>query len=515
MLRGIILGILLTVLSTPAVAKEWWVSESDHFVVYSEGTEAEVKEFSERLERVDMAMRFMQNMPIETGKYPVRLTIYRFGETNDIARLAGNIGSGVAGFFIPNAAGPVAFVPTKKSRDWGAAGTRRTDAVTLDIETVLFHEYAHYFMFQHFNAAYPGWYTEGFAEVYGVIQLMENGAFRLGAPAQHRGSFLHNDSYHVRKLFQSAKDAKPEDSYRHYTVGWLLSHYLTFEESRKGQLKKYLDALNAGTSSQDAAVAAFGDLNTLNDDLRKYLNSNLKGIEVKPANYKTPDVQIRTMTPAEIAMFDVKIRSKRGVSKKNADGVASDAKRDAANFPNDAYAQTALAEALFDADDLEGAEAAADRAIAADSNAYHAYLYKGLIEMKRAEKDKSRYAEARKWFAKAYALNNNDAAALVYNYDAYYKEGGPIAESALIGLDRAYELAPYGQELRWKLTRQLLNENRLKSARVVIGPIAFSPHGGKVQEAAAEIVNNIDANKTAEALKIANEQISKMENPED
>ena len=135
--------------------------------------------------------------------------------------------------------------------------------------------------------------------------------------------------------------------------------------------------------------------------------------------------------------------------------------------------------------------------------------------MKRAAKDPTYYAEARKWFAKAYKTDQNDAAALVSNYQSYDKAGAAIPESALIGLDRAYELAPYGQELRFLLMRQLLRENKLKSARVVIGPIAFSPHDSKIKEESEKIVVKIEEGNRAEALKIADDFIRKMDEDED
>ena len=57
-------------------------------------------------------------------------------------------------------------------------------------ELVLHHEYAHHFMLQYFPATYPGWYTEGFAELMGSSKLMDDGRVAYGWPAKHRGDTI-------------------------------------------------------------------------------------------------------------------------------------------------------------------------------------------------------------------------------------------------------------------------------------------------------------------------------------
>ena len=99
----------------------------------------------------------------------------------------------------------MAFVPLKQDRDTGL-GTR-TDGRDIDPAKVLFHEYAHYFMYQHSAAAYPFWYSEGFAELFGTLQLTDNG-FNLGEPPEHRVSTLKSSPVDVRKLFDPPKEGE-------------------------------------------------------------------------------------------------------------------------------------------------------------------------------------------------------------------------------------------------------------------------------------------------------------------
>ncbi|HEX8213858.1 MAG TPA: hypothetical protein VF582_00125, partial [Allosphingosinicella sp.] len=370
---------------------EWWRAQTGQFVVYSESAPKSTKQFAERLQRFAEAMRIMQKMPASTGRETQRLTIYRWGDASDIAELHGSSRS-VAGFYIPRATGSVAFVPARSDSMSGGGG--------LGAETVLFHEYAHSFMLQHFPAAYPAWYVEGFAELYSTASFLDNGVFRIGEPAYHRADqLIYDDPFPAKKLFEPKP--KPQDGRHYYSVGWLLTHYLTFAPKRAGQLAKYLSAVNRGVSSEQAAREAFGNLDELSTEVRRYQGTRLIGIEYTPATYVPPPVELRRLTAAEAAMMPVRLRSERGVSKKTAARVASDARGRAKPYPNDPFVQTALAEAEFDADNLDAAEAAAQRALAADPAAANAMNYLGLIEMKRAKKDPARYAAARQWFLKA------------------------------------------------------------------------------------------------------------------
>lgn len=131
--------LLILALLFPATAHaEWYVAETDHFVVYSESNARQTEEFASRLERFARAMRFMQNMPIEAAEPSNRLTIYRWGDVGDISRLYSPSRNGVAGFFIPRASGSVAFVPARESYT-NSPGTRTSDDTALKAETILFH----------------------------------------------------------------------------------------------------------------------------------------------------------------------------------------------------------------------------------------------------------------------------------------------------------------------------------------------------------------------------------------
>jgi hypothetical protein len=88
----------------------------------------------------------------------------------------------------------------------------------------------------------------------------------------------------MEKLLASSVDDLAEaerDSF--YGRGWLLTHYLTLDPARKGQLSAYLVLLNSGTDSLTAGKKVFGDLAELDKELNRYVRQRtLRYIKLAP-----------------------------------------------------------------------------------------------------------------------------------------------------------------------------------------------------------------------------------------
>ena len=86
----IFLAFCLSVLAitTPAWAA-WHEASSDHFLIYSDQKESDVREFAERLERYHDTMRFLFNRPQEKPSPSNRVTIYALDSARDVRKLAG------------------------------------------------------------------------------------------------------------------------------------------------------------------------------------------------------------------------------------------------------------------------------------------------------------------------------------------------------------------------------------------------------------------------------------------
>jgi tetratricopeptide (TPR) repeat protein len=506
--------VLVSVLFVAAPAHaEWWEARTDHFIIYSQDDERDTRKFATELERYDNALRSLQSVEFKplTADWQ-RVTIYRLGDVDDIGRLAH--APGVAGFYKPTLI-PVEFTPVRQSKTLGSITARMRDSRTdLDPKSVLFHEYAHHFMFQYFPAGYPSWYVEAFAETLATIDLHDDGSFHLGNPPQWRSDDLFHSMLTTTPQSLLASSSKPdfEDFYSYYSVGWLMNHYLTFEPTRRGQLQTYLKLVDKGVPSGDAARQAFGDLDKLGNEINSYKNKGrLYGADVRPANTKTPTVQMRRLSVDEEAVLPVKVRSKAGVTHSEAGGIASDARDVAREFPNSVAAELELYEAEFDAERLDAAEAAADRALQLQPDSIDALIDKGQVLLEKGKKDKQYLAQARTWLAKAHDLDLHHPAPLLYNYLTYWYSGERVPEPAAMGLEQAYLAAPHDRELRLVLTRQLLSEGKGPLARDILLPLALNPHEGKDQKNLHAVIDLIDAKKVDEAYKAMVAEMDRQE----
>jgi tetratricopeptide (TPR) repeat protein len=286
-----------------------------------------------------------------------------------------------------------------------------------------------------------------------------------------------------------------------YGRGWLLTHYLTFEKSRAGQLTAYLEAISAGKSSLEAARAAFGDLHKLDGELDSYLQRDtLLYARLPVPELAAGAITVRPLTAGEAAMMPVRLQSKRGVDKALAQRVVVEARQLAAPYANDPGARIALAEAEFDAGNDDGAEAAADRALAAAPNDRVALEYKGRARMRRLRlahaSDPQAWQEARSWFIKANHLEPDDGMALELFYQSFLNQGIAPTKSAVAGLEVALSAVPQDGSLRFMLAQQYLHDGRTKEARRLLTTLAYDPHR-PADNPAAQLIALIDKNDGA------------------
>jgi tetratricopeptide (TPR) repeat protein len=484
--------------ASPAHA-EWWEAKTEHFVIYAQDGERSTREFATKLESFDHALRSLQATKFEpvTADWQ-RVTIYRSGDLDYMQRLA-HFPAG--GFYLPQM-NPVEFTPVHGGKSKTDSIIKRDSRTDLDPQSVLFHEYAHHFMFQYFPAAYPSWYIEAFAETVATLDLHPDGSFHVGNPPQYRSDALFNQMITVTPQSLLASTAKPdgEDQFGWYTVGWLVNHYLTFGPSRKGQLQTYLRLVNGGMNSAPAARQAFGDLDKLASEVQKYKHSGkLGGADVVPATKANPQVTMRRLGPDEEAVMKAVIRTKSNPTKTEKRGVAGEVRDLARQYPNSLPIQLELAKAELDLENYDAASAAADRAIQINPDSVEALVDKARIFLERGKTDKKYLPESRVWAAKAHDVDPQNPEPLYVNYLAYFYEGGAIPESALIGLEQAFVRARQDYDVRQVLGRQLLAEKKGPLARDILISMALDPHQSKFQKEMREVIDLIDANKVDEA----------------
>ena len=176
-------------------------------------------------------------------------------------------------------------------------------------------------------------------------------------------------------------------------------------------MSRYWQLISSGTRSIDAARQAFGELDRLEKELDAYQSKRrMLGYVLEPEKLPIGPVRVRKLPEGEAEMMPIRIRSQRGVTPELAAELVVDARKVAAEYPDDPGVLTALAEAEYDSGHDDGAIKAADRAIAIDPSRKNAYVQKGYALFRKAEQAEdvdAAYRRAMVPFAKLNKLEND------------------------------------------------------------------------------------------------------------
>ena len=477
-MKAALLALLL--LCLPATARaEWKEATTTNFIVYSEGGEAQLREFATKLEKFDRVLRTYHG--VTSPPSPLKLKVYLFPSIAAVGKMAG--GDGIAGYYVRRARG-LMMVGT---RDRGTAASSDARTATMDVqidaESILLHEYTHHFMYQYFPATYPTWYSEGFAEFWGSSDILANDVVEIGLPANYRfNSFLFNRWLPLRQLLTAQSYADVPELDLLYAEGWLLVRSAFDDPNRRKQLQAYLNAINGGATYEQAMNSAFGDIGALDRELHAYagkgrfsvLRLPFKKIEVGP-------VAVRSVRPSEDAMMELAIELAQGILKREAAEFAGKVRNAAARFPDDPYALALLSEAERLAGNRDAAAAAADKLLAVAPDDPRGLLQKALAEMERlkaaSSTDSKAWNAARQYLVRASRTAPKDPLILEAYYDTYAGQGALPPEAAQSALYTAMELAPSDAALRYKVAADFEQRAMIEEAIAIIRPVAYVlPH---------------------------------------
>jgi tetratricopeptide (TPR) repeat protein len=474
----------------------WYEAKSKHFTVYADEDPAKLKQYASRLERFDAAVREARGVPdVETGA-STRVTLFMLRDLTELRRIYGDRDAGVAGFYLPKASGSLAFMPEVVEQ--GAFG--------LSADNVFFHEYTHHLMLQDADRPLPTWLTEGFAEFFATPKFNPDGSVTIGAPPKYRAETLYSspaDRIPLAKMlsgdFLYITGMEFESLYGR---GWLLTHLLSFDLKRRGQLTRYLNEIQAGIPAMDAATHAFGDIKALDRELNEYFKRDVFTVTTIPAEkLRLPPIAVRALPAGEAAMIPVKMRLLRGGKKLFEKEMAARARGIARKYPDEPAVQETLARAELAANYPQSASEAADRALQINPKSDEALLLKGraMMEMAKAAPAKADWNAIRVVIGRANRLDPENAEPLVLFYRTFVAQGVRPTKNALDGLFYAVALAPQDQKLRLELIGRLIDDDRLDDARTALIPLAYSPHRGKWHDAVSAILVQVNARNRTEA----------------
>jgi tetratricopeptide (TPR) repeat protein len=359
----------ITLFCAPALrAKpETWVEvRSPHFIVISNAGEKEARQTAIRFEQIRTLFRQLltgvQNAPSPT------ITIFAVKNEASLRELLPEYwakGHGhIAGIFFDHFYQFYAAV--------------QLDAPGDNPYATIYHEYYHSLTVPYFPGL-PLWLAEGMAEFFGNTQIEDKKAYS-GQPDPGLIQMFQQGRWIPLSTLVSVDYASPYYNEQNkmsefYAESWALVHYLMMDDngSHRPMLSAYLDALDHGATSQEAASKAFGDLRRLEGVLQTYAQSDrfYQLVVPAPAKISDADLTVHQLSEAEIDAEKGGFEATRG-KMQEAEGLLQDAIR---LDPNLALAQQNLAETELFEGKLDDALAPASKAVALDpTNSLTRYL---------------------------------------------------------------------------------------------------------------------------------------------
>lgn len=473
MLKTAVLAVfaLTAFTATPARA-EWRKAVSEHFIIYGDVSEGTLQNYTRKVERFDQLLRTWFP-PGNPDIIPPRLTIYLADRRADMQEVWPDIPSNVDGFYTP--------------------GEERIFAVTggtgADSDNTLFHEYGHHYMYQNLPGAFPGWFSEGFAEYFATADLSP-GHMRVGlhSPGRMNSLTLGTNSWMpMEQVLRSRSYDTGSRGHFYYAESWALTHYLMSTPERRAKLFLYLSAITGGRDPVDALVGTIDRTPAeLQDDVRRYISGRINFIS-QPYEFPVADVTVSALSPAEAALVWLDLRLARFVPEERRAGNLAEVQRIAARFPGDPFAARVLAQAYLDMQQPDEAV----RVMRPISEAYpdeplgQRFFASTLMdagddagEKGDAERRQALYTEARRALAQAYAADAMDYRTyLALNRNRRGASNYP-SDNDLEILRTGVELAPQVSSLRYEAAQAMMTRGHYGQAVLYLLPLANNPHGG-------------------------------------
>ena len=475
-----LLGKFLIALTAAVIAAvpahaEWLRAESRNFVVYSEGSDADLRERVTLLEDYSELLRTLTGT--ETPPSPNKLNVYLVRGRTELETVR-DLPPGSAGVYITGSDG-IAAVADMADRGAGA-------------NAVLFHEYAHHFMMQYHGRVYPTWYVEGFAEYMMTARL-----------ADRTIEFGHMEPARARVLADTARwlpmeeilfgaERRPETAGRFYAQSWLLTHYLLDDPVRLERYRAYLAALARGEDPRRAFADSFGlTPNALERELRRHAFGGLTFRRLpRSSSVAAPDIRIERLPPSADDLLLLQAAMRVGL-RDEGERLAR-IRREAARH-QDAYSRRVLAQAEALYGDAAAADQALEPLIAAEPDDAELMYLRGMRFLRAAraadgETRRTLALEARRWFSRTHRADPSHFQTLYRYIETFVGDPDLVSEANVEVLLLAHSLAPQAAEIRMAAVRMLILLGDFALAEGLLAPMAGSAHQGSLTAPARELL---------------------------
>lgn len=474
------LMVAVLVLCAPSAARaDWLRAESERFIIYSDGSERDLRLYVQDLETFDRVLRLFMGLPMEEAP-PRKLPIYLIGHQRELTRV------------LPDAAQDQWGVYLATEQDIFAVARRSRG----DNSTFL-HEYAHHFMFQNFDFPYPAWFVEGFAEYYSATRIAD-GRVDVGLHDQnavgwlHQGHWMAMEDLLAGRAF-NARGNRFNETY--YPLAWLLTHWFMGDTERGEVLRRYLVDVGAGGDP----VTNFQQHTGLTpDELERALRTYLRGrIPFSRVSYAFPEVAVVVERLSASADDLILINQRLKIPAAASDDMVEEVRALVSRHARDPFARLVLGRAEILHGDPVAGEATLLALLEDEPDNVEALQLLALARMNNGSDHPDGYdaamREMREFLQRAY--DADDANYLTFLLIAQNRIGQPgyPTENDLLAWELAHTLAPQLGQTRFGLAQALMAHDRNTEAIRLLRPLANDPHNPQNVSVVRSLIERAEA----------------------
>ncbi len=495
--------VLAAVLTSASDKPESWLQlNSQHFVVFCDGTEKQARRIADEFERMRSVLHAdFPNMRIDPS---VPIVVIAVKDARDFRALEPQayLAKGqaeLAGMFLRAADKNYVLL--------------RMDAGGEHPYATIYHEYTH-LLLSKAEDWFPLWLDEGLAEFYQNSDISGKDAILGQASADDILWLRQNRLLPLTTLLTVDRKSpyyhEEQKASIFYSESWALAHYLKVKDAQKNttKIRDYLLLVSNHVDSMTAATRAFGDLKQLQSALQKYVEQSsfaaFKLAQPFPVDDASLKVQPITRAQADAVRADFLAYNQR---ENDARDLLAQVLHD---DPNNTLAHETMGYLEYRAGHLEQAQDWYQQAVKLDSQSYLANYYFAAIAMDRGQSNPDMDGQIENSLQKSIKLNPSFAP----SYDrlaVFYGMRHKNLEQAYTLTQQAVQLEPGNVHFRMNAANILLI---MKPGQDAIAELQIALKLAKTPEEVLAVKNDLQMVQQSQAKQSRLEQEDRKFNAE-
>jgi hypothetical protein len=443
-------------------ASPWLKAESQHFIVFSNTSNDDVRQLLDNLEKLDHVLRLYTNGYRTAAQPKQKITLYyhdNIGGFNaavadappEAVGLYNSCGHGVQGY------------ATHLSRIDNMPPEQLAKQPLNSSQSYIFEAYTRHFLYRYTDIRMPAAYIDGFAQYFSTVRFADK-QMSLGRVPGSAGRYIYFlDNGHGYKLkYQdilepaAAKDidvtAEPAVRLEFMTKSWLLTHFMLSSSDNLERRDQYLNQTHLDTPIGQAFTTAFNmKVPELDTAMWRYRNKGIQVTQLEVPSLPTARVDFTSLPNAvtDFVLADAVLKScpaqPRGAALLKA------LSQQPGGVPNNEAAKLTMSRAQIDWGKAEEALPYLNEAVRKENASAEAFYLLGAANLRLAEqRNEPSYLQAAiERLTRAHSLDPDSAEAAYALYQARLaasdKPDAATLDAAIAAWHNAHEVNLYAR----------------------------------------------------------------------